>query len=158
MCASCSRSLVSLRMGSASTDSSPSQLPKLCLRFASSMVMIWEQNEQVNIKEKSKTQRLHCWCKTGSGCFTSQLQDAGSLKKLSIMSSSSFSTTTKPCSRASFPYTSGDHWTKNAYRASTLEHTHSLFDWFKAHCQLTHIAFKSSLSFFFSHSFIYWHF
>lgn len=43
MSVSCSRSLVSLSIGSASADKSQSQLPKLCLRLASSMVMILEK-------------------------------------------------------------------------------------------------------------------
>lgn len=46
MCVSCSRSLVSLSNGSASMDKS--QLLKLCLRLASSMVMILVQNKYVN--------------------------------------------------------------------------------------------------------------
>lgn len=117
MSVSCNRSLVSLSIGRASADRSQSQLPKLCLRLASSMVMILE-NKELMCKSKDNMCVRVCW---KDFMLTSQLQEAGSPKKLSIMSSSSFSTTTNPCSRASFPYTSGDHWTKNEYRWSTLK-------------------------------------
>lgn len=124
MSVSCSRSLASLSIGRASNDKSQSQLPKLCLRLASSMVMILEKRSRC--ANQRTTTQCECVCVL-SGFYpalTSQLQEAGSPKKLSIMSSSSFSTTTNPCSRASFPYTSGDHWTKNEYRWSTLKQTH----------------------------------
>lgn len=50
MSVSCSRSLVSLSIGRASADKSQSQLPKLCLRLASSRVMIFGGNKRVQIK------------------------------------------------------------------------------------------------------------
>lgn len=58
MCVSCSRSLASLSMGSASTDKSPSQLLKLCLRFASSMVMIWRWHKLSETGYRSQIQKV----------------------------------------------------------------------------------------------------
>lgn len=58
MSVSCSRWLVSLSIGRVSADKSQSQLPKLCLRLASSMVMIWDKISRC----KSEHNNTLCVC------------------------------------------------------------------------------------------------
>lgn len=60
MSVSCSRSLASLSIGRASNDKSQSQLPKLCLRLASSMVMILEKRSRC-ANQRTTTQCV-CVC------------------------------------------------------------------------------------------------
>lgn len=60
MSVSCSRSLVSLSIGRTSADKSQSQLPKLCLRLASSMVMILEKISRC--ANQQTTTRCVCVC------------------------------------------------------------------------------------------------